>query len=182
MSLLVNIAMKLISPNIFQLFFHIIIWCLPFLQDLQDQNGFSLPIGPVFMSPKSFAEALVDALSDPSGVKATKIQSFVNLFNIKQNVVIGAYGNRNSDTKAYLDAGIPRDRIFLVNSNSVLRRVSDGKKTSYNNHVVKVNEMYPRINWFTLFQTKSRVCKIDWNTLESTKETKCHYFSQNQVL
>ena len=79
------------------------------------------------MSPKSFAEALVDALSDPSGVKATKIQSFVNLFNIKQNVVIGAYGNRNSDTKAYLDAGIPRDRIFLVNSNSVLRRVSDGK-------------------------------------------------------
>ena len=94
------------------------------------------------MSPKSFAEALVDALSDPSGVKATKIQSFVNLFNIKQNVVIGAYGNRNSDTKAYLDAGIPRDRIFLVNSNSVLRRVSDGKKTSYHNHVVKVNEMY----------------------------------------
>ena len=138
--------MKLISPNIFQFFLHCDLMSTFFLQDLQDQNGFSLPIGPVFMSPKSFAEALVDALSDPSGVKATKIQSFVNLFNIKQNVVIGAYGNRNSDTKAYLDAGIPRDRIFLVNSNSVLRRVSDGKKTSYHNHVVKVNEMYPRIN------------------------------------
>ena len=47
------------------------------------------------MSPKTFAEALVDAMSDPSRVKATKIQSTVNLFNLKQEVVIGAYGNRN---------------------------------------------------------------------------------------
>ena len=47
-----------------------------FLQDLQDQNGYSLPKGPVFMSPKTFAEALVDAMSDPVKLKLRKFNPF----------------------------------------------------------------------------------------------------------
>ena len=117
-----------------------------FLQDLQDQNGYSLPKGPVFMSPKTFAEALVDAMSDPSKVKATKIQSVLNLFDIKQDVILGAYGNRNSDTKAYLEAGIHPNKIFIVNEKSVVRRVSDGKKMTYQDHVNNINNMYPKLN------------------------------------
>ena len=116
------------------------------MQDLQDQNGYSLPKGPVFMSPKTFAEALVDAMSDPSKVKATKIQSVLNLFEIKQDVILGAYGNRNSDTKAYLEAGIHPNKIFIVNEKSVVRRVSDGKKMTYQDHVNNINNMYPKLN------------------------------------
>ena len=114
------------------------------LQDLQDQNGYSLPPGPVFMSPKTFAEALVDALSNPSPVKTSTIKSFIELFDLKDNVIKGAYGNRNSDTQAYMDAGIPTNLIYLVNDKSVLRRVGDGQRTSYAEHATNVNEMYPK--------------------------------------
>ena len=115
-------------------------------QDLKDKNGFSLPIGPVFMSPKTFADAMKDALTDPSPVKAETMMSFLKLFDLRENVVLGAYGNRNSDTKAYLDVGISTDRIYLVNEENVLRRVSDGQRSSYFNHATNVNEMYPKIN------------------------------------
>ena len=117
------------------------------LQDLQDQNGYSLPKGPGFMSPKTFAEALVDAMSDPSKVKATKIQSILNLFDLKQDVILGAYGNRNSDTKAYLEAGIATNKIFIVNEKSIVRRVGDGKKMTYQDHVNNINDMYPKLNF-----------------------------------
>ena len=94
------------------------------------------------MSPKTFAEALVDALSNPSPVKTSTIKSFVDLFDTKENVIKAAYGNRNSDTQAYMDAGISTNLIFLVNEKSVLRRVGDGRRTSYAEHASKVDEMY----------------------------------------
>merc|ERR1711997_1095567 len=115
-------------------------------QDLQGQNGYSLPKGPVFMSPKTYAEALIDAMTNPAPVKAATIKKFLDLFESKNNVVLAAYGNRNSDTQAYMDGGIPTNRIFLVNSESVLRRVGDGKRTSYYEHATKVNQKYPKIN------------------------------------
>ena len=96
------------------------------------------------MSPKTFAEALVDALSNPGPVKTSTIKAFVELFDAKENVIKAAYGNRNSDTQAYMDAGISTNLIFLVNDKSVLRRVGDGRRTSYADHASKVNEMYPR--------------------------------------
>ena len=98
------------------------------------------------MSPKTFADAISDALTDPSPVKAETMMSFLKLFDIKDNVVLGAYGNRNSDTKAYLDVGISTNKIYLVNEDNVLRRVSDGQRSSYFNHASDVNEMYPKIN------------------------------------
>lgn len=98
------------------------------------------------MSPKSFAEALADAVTDPSPVKAEQIKSFSKLFNLRQDVILGAYGNRNSDTKAYMDAGISTNLIYLVNEKSILRRVSDGKRTSYYEHATNVNQLYPSIS------------------------------------
>ena len=116
---------------------------LKIFQDLQDQHGYSLPKGPVFMSPKTFAEALVDAMSDPSPVKTATLKGLLKLFDLKENIVHGAYGNRNSDTKSYMDAGISAEKIYLVNEKGILRRVSDGKRTSYLEHAKNVNQMYP---------------------------------------
>ena len=115
-------------------------------EDLQDQNGYSLPKGPVFLSPKTFAKALVDALSNPSPVKTATTKAFLDLFDIKENVVLGAYGNKNSDTQAYMDAGVSTNIIYLINTDSVIKRVSDNKRTSYFEHATKVNQKYPKIN------------------------------------
>ena len=52
------------------------------------------------MSPKTYAEALIDAMTNPSPVKAATINSFLDLFEVKNNVVIGAYGNRYVQLRA----------------------------------------------------------------------------------
>ena len=88
----------------------------------------------------------MDALSDPSPVKTATIKSMTDLFNIKENVVLGAYGNKNSDSQAYMDAGVSTNIIYLINTDSVIRRVSDNKRTSYFEHASKVNQKYPKIN------------------------------------
>ena len=95
------------------------------------------------MSPKTFFEGVQDELSDPSAVKAATIRSLMDLFDIKENVVMGAYGNKATDTKAYTDAGIPKNLIYIINEDSVLRRVSDGLLSSYQDHASTVNTIYP---------------------------------------
>ena len=88
----------------------------------------------------------MDALSNPSPVKTATTKAFLDLFDIKENVVLGAYGNKNSDTQAYMDAGVSTNIIYLINTDSVIRRVSDNKRTSYFEHASKVNQKYPKIN------------------------------------
>jgi phosphatidate phosphatase PAH1 len=53
-------------------------------QSLQDQNGFSLPRGPLFMSPLSFTPAVMEALTDPSSTKSTTLRQLIDLFDRKQ--------------------------------------------------------------------------------------------------
>ena len=98
------------------------------------------------MSPKTFIEGSKDGLTDPSTVKTATIRSITHLFDIKENVVVSAYGNKNTDTAAYMDAGISTNRIYLVNSDSILRRMNDGKESSYPEHARNVNQLYPKIN------------------------------------
>ena len=88
----------------------------------------------------------MDALSNPSPVKTALIKSMTDLFDIKENVFLGAYGNKDSDTQAYMNSGVSTNIIYLVNTDSVIRRVSDNKITSYFEHASKVNQKYPKIN------------------------------------
>ena len=88
----------------------------------------------------------MDALSNPSPVKTATIKSMTDLFNIKENVVLGAYGNKNSDKQAYMNSGVSTNIIYLVNTESVITRVSDNKTTSYFEHASNVNQKYPKIN------------------------------------
>jgi phosphatidate phosphatase PAH1 len=53
-------------------------------QILKDQDGFSLPNGPVFMSPLSFTPAVVEAIRDPSSTKVATLRELIDLFDRKQ--------------------------------------------------------------------------------------------------
>lgn len=114
-------------------------------QDLQNQDGYSLPQGPVFMSPKTFAQALVDAMTDPSIVKTDALVNILRLFDVRQDAIVGAYGNRNSDTEAYMGAGIRPNIIYMINNEGELLRASDGRLTSYNEHAQNVDQYYPKL-------------------------------------
>ena len=75
------------------------------------QNSFSLRKGPVFLSPNNFAEALIDSLSSPSPVKTDTNSIF--RFVEKENVGLGAYGSKDSISKAtYINFGV--NTIYLV--------------------------------------------------------------------
>ena len=108
-------------------------------------DGYSLPKGPVFLSPRTLAVAAVASISDPSPMKKVLIKSIIDIFDEKADIFHGAYGNKDSDARAYRENGIPPHLIYLVDESSVMKRLSDGKITSYAEHEQQVNFLYPRI-------------------------------------
>ena len=78
-------------------------------------------------------------------MKSQLVKKVTDIFDDQENIFSGAYGNKNSDARAYLKIGIPSNRIFLVDEDSVMKRLSDDRITSYAEHEQQVNLMYPRI-------------------------------------
>lgn len=102
---------------------------------------YSLPKGPMIMSPIS-AKAAITA--DADVMKLETLKSLLNLFDIKHDVVAGAYGNKNTDTEAYLKSGIRGDRVFLINENSKLVNVATGNVSSYQLQAEGIDQYYPK--------------------------------------
>ena len=98
------------------------------------------------MNPKPFANAMVDALRHANVAKTKFLKDMFNLFQLHKNVVIGAYGNKETDTIAYMEAGISKDNIYIVNPKGELRNIYDSTVTSYHAHALLVDEMYPKVN------------------------------------
>ena len=113
-------------------------------ETLQDQDGYSLPKGPVFLSPRTFMGGVIAELSDPAPMKTAMIKSITDLFDRKAEVFCAAYGNKETDSRGYVQAGIDETKIFIVDTSSVLRRFSDGEITSYGNHEKQVDELFPK--------------------------------------
>ena len=117
-------------------------------QDLQNVDGeYSLPLGPLFLSPKKVSETLSEHFNEgPAAQKLRTIKSFLSLFKKGPKVVDGAYGNTDTDEEAYRDAQISRKRTWIVNMDSVLRNVADGDKNSYVYQCEHIDKLYPRIS------------------------------------
>ena len=114
------------------------------MQSLQDTTrGFSLPKGPLFVSPKVTTDAVLHIKSQNID-KTKQIASLLELFDGRQDVVAGAYGNRNTDVESYMDTGIRPDKIYLINKRGVLRNARTGKGTSYAEQLENVDVLYPK--------------------------------------
>ena len=118
-------------------------------ETLQDVDGnppdffrYSLPKGPLFMSPIS-AEKAISA--DAEIMKLSTLTSIINLFDLKEGVIYGAYGNKNSDTESYLKSGIKGDNVYLINEQSNIVNVATGNITSYKVQSQMINEYYPKL-------------------------------------
>ena len=110
-------------------------------EQLQDKNGYSLPLSPVIMSPTVVANGLTQ---DEAGNKLAVLQSLLNLFDLKAKVVEGAYGNKESDMKAYRNSGITDNKVFKVDKKSKMINVGTNQETSYMEHFKHVAQMYPK--------------------------------------
>ena len=109
---------------------------------LPDFIRYSMPNGPLFMSPIS-AKAAISA--DAEVMKLKTLKCLLDLFALKQDVIVGAYGNKNTDTEAYLKSGIRGERVFLINENSKLLNVETGNVSSYKLQAEAIDQYYPKL-------------------------------------
>jgi len=117
---------------------------------LANQNGFSLPAGPVLFSPISFISGVIAEVvtKSPNIQKSKVIQEVWSLFESRNltdinQTIVGCYGDKETDTKAYLDSGLSPSSVYIVNAAGELRNVGSGEVTNYGEQFENVNEMYP---------------------------------------
>jgi len=60
--------------------------------------------------------------------------------------VVSAYGNKDSDVKAYVNSEIDLNSIYIVNPEGVLENVGTGESSSYEEQVTKVDKLYPVVS------------------------------------
>ena len=66
------------------------------------EGAYSVPDGPLFMSPKTVSETAVEHFDEgPAGQKAHTLASVLALFDERAKIVDGAYGNADTDAEAY---------------------------------------------------------------------------------
>ena len=89
---------------------------------LKNQEGKSLPSGPVLFSPNSFISGLLAEVvtGSPHIEKTRMILELWSTFKSQNRtdinqVIVGGYGNKETDTKAYLEAGLLPSKVFIVN-------------------------------------------------------------------
>ena len=118
-----------------------------------------LPEGPFLCSDKGVATAFLTEMSGKIGsdrlpeLKKTIIQSVTRNFDkeehgltvVTREVVYGAYGNRKTDDKAYAEAGIRPECIWIIDKHSVLT-CKDGTpfQDGYGEKLGKLRIYYPR--------------------------------------
>ena len=106
-----------------------------------DVGGNSLPLGAVFLNPLPTTPI---RLSDPCIMKTKVLNTFLDMFQNRNEVIVGAYGNTVTDTTAYLNAGIPPDKIFLLDKESQIVNYGTKKKYSYTDLANTVSRIYPK--------------------------------------
>jgi len=120
---------------------------------LQDLDGYSLPQGPVMLSPHPFISSLLTEVvkKNPHEEKAETILDIwrafdnTNMNNIMDTIVT-AYGNKETDVAAYVNAGIDKNKIYIVDSQGHLVNIGSGAVSSYGEQVNSVHNLYPNIS------------------------------------
>jgi len=117
---------------------------------LKNQEGKSLPAGPVIFSPTSFISGLIaEVVTGSPHVQKTKmIQELWATFKSENrtdinDVIVAAYGNKETDTKAYLQSGLSPQRVFIVNPQGELKNVGTGQVSSYQTQAEIIDTLFP---------------------------------------
>ena len=103
-----------------------------------------MPKGPLFLSAKTFIGSIFTELSDPAPMKITLMRKIIEIFDTKEEVFVGAYGNKESDERAYEGAGISKRKIYIADPAGNLK-TPDGQLSSYAIHEAAVNTLYPKL-------------------------------------
>ena len=119
---------------------------------LQDLDGYSLPPGPVLLTPTTFISGVIaEVVTKTPDVQKTKtINEIWNIFKSEKNqriedTLVAGYGNKPTDTTAYANSGLPLSTVYIVNPQGVLKNEGTGEITSYGEQVQKIDTLYPKL-------------------------------------
>ncbi|XP_069809076.1 phosphatidate phosphatase LPIN3-like isoform X2 [Dendropsophus ebraccatus] len=109
------------------------------------EGGFTLPPGPLLLSPSSLFAALHREVIEkaPERFKIACLSDIQQLFT-DPCPFYAAFGNRPNDVLAYREVGVPESRIFTVNPRGELtQELNSSFKSSYAALRDLVNVMFP---------------------------------------
>ena len=109
-----------------------------------DLSHWCLPKNPVFCLPGDVADAALGDSSKGAEGKTTSLTNVLNLFMESSNVIVGAYGNNNSDSEAYKNVGIPLNKTFLIDKCSKMINLDTKEETSYKSQALEIDILYPK--------------------------------------
>ena len=75
--------------------------------------------------------------------KTQTLSVLTGMYDVRQDVVAGGYGNRNSDIEAFMNVGIRPNLLYIVNGKGQLTNISSGQKSSYQSQIQNINILYP---------------------------------------
>jgi len=114
-----------------------------FIFNLKQDGDTCLPKGPVFMSPDRLFGALDREVirRKPEEFKIACLQDIAKIF--PSNPYYAGFGNRKTDLVAYMEAGVPSGRVFIINPSGNITTINKTYSKTYHNMATLVNEMYP---------------------------------------
>ncbi|EGG18195.1 hypothetical protein DFA_03682 [Cavenderia fasciculata] len=109
------------------------------------QGLFTLPEGPVFMSPNrlltSFNREVIK--KNPEEFKIACLQDIQNIFPPGSQPFYAGFGNRSTDATAYNAVGIPNGKIFTINHDGIINTNNNTYNKSYTKLNDLVQDMFP---------------------------------------
>lgn len=111
-----------------------------------NQDGFTLPDGPLLVTPTSLFTAFQKEVIEkkPEEFKIRCLKDIQSLFDNGYNPYYAGYGNKTSDVRSYRTVGIPESRIFTINpAGEVKHEVSATFQSSYSKLCDYVDLIFP---------------------------------------
>ena len=59
--------------------------------------------------------------------------------------IVASYGNKETDVKAYTNCGLPKERIYIVNTYGELRNLGSGVVSSYEEQAAAIDSIFPKL-------------------------------------
>ena len=134
------------------------------------QDGFTLPEGPLLVTPTSLFTAFQKEVIErrPEEFKISCLKDIQSLFPSNNNPYYAGYGNKSTDVTAYKAVGIPVSRIFTINpQGEVKHEVSRTFQSSYSKLCDYVDLIFPP------FKASSSAIKAEYDSFNYWRDTAC---------
>jgi len=113
---------------------------------------YRLPPGPLLLSPTNFITGFITEVvtGRPDEMKTSLITNLWEIFkeDVKSDIgetIVASYGNKETDVKAYTNCGLPKERIYIVNTYGELRNLGSGVVSSYEEQAAAIDSIFPKL-------------------------------------